>query len=262
MGRLRNAETGRLLIVPIDDSLINGPFGGLHDLHGTLGEINLARPDAVLGFVGQFERYASVLKDPSIAWIANVTASTKYSHHTDKRLIHSVRRAIACGCDGVAAHLNLTSDTEGAMIANLAAVVEEARGLGTPVLAIVYPRKTDADGRDDNYDELRVSNPEQYVDLVSHCVRVAVDVGASIVKTQYTGDPISFSRVVTAANGVPVVIAGGHLVSEGEALARAAEAITAGAAGVSFGRNVFNRRHVGRFIGRLRRTINEAASDG
>ena len=53
-----------------------------------------------------------------------------------------------------------------------------------------------------------------------------------MIKTQYTGSPETFRNVVDAAAPVPVVIAGGALVSPAQALATAADAVMAGAVGV------------------------------
>src|ERR1051326_8450647 len=65
----------------------------------------------------------------------------------------------------------------------------------------------------------------------------------------------SFASVVECAMGVPVLIAGGPLQPAEEVLLKAREAICAGAAGVSFGRNVFLRDNVGEFLQLLRGII-------
>jgi len=62
------------------------------------------------------------------------------------------------------------------------------------------------------------------------------------VKTVYTGSPETFREVVRGCP-VPVVVAGGpKLDSERAALAMVEGAIAGGAAGVSFGRNVFQSK--------------------
>ena len=93
-----------------------------------------------------------------------------------------------------------------------------------------------------NYQELRKADPDRYSQLVAHAARIGMELGADVIKTQYTGSPETFERVVEATRPVPVVIAGGPLCSESEVLSAARGAITAGARGVSFGRNVFERK--------------------
>lgn len=76
-----------------------------------------------------------------------------------------------------------------------------------------------------------------------------------MIKTQYTGDSGSFSQVVAAANNHPVFIAGGAMLEEQELYDMAKEAVAAGAAGVSIGRNVFNRVNSSEVIDNLRKIV-------
>jgi DhnA family fructose-bisphosphate aldolase class Ia len=74
---------------------------------------------------------------------------------------------------------------------------------------------------------------------VAHAARVGAELGADMVKTNYTGDPDSFSRVIESCP-VPVIIAGGPRVESEMDLLRMVEgAIGSGARGVAIGRNVF-----------------------
>ena len=76
-----------------------------------------------------------------------------------------------------------------------------------------------------------------------------------IIKTQFTGSAESFSKVVGAANGTPVLIAGGKMKDENELYAMVSDSIKAGGAGVSIGRNVFNREDSLEVIERLRKIV-------
>jgi DhnA family fructose-bisphosphate aldolase class Ia len=146
------------------------------------------------------------------------------------------------------------------MLSTLAAIVAEARQCSVPVLAIMYPRGETTDGHDNNYEALRVDEPDKYTDMVAHAVRIASDLGASMIKTQYTGSTDTFRRVVRAAAPTPVVIAGGPATAVTTALTLAAESIAAGAAGVSFGRNVFGRTDPAPVIRALRAIVHDGLS--
>ncbi len=80
------------------------------------------------------------------------------------------------------------------------------------------------------------------------------------MKTHYTGSAASFARVVEAAGAVPVLISGGPLADSESMLRTAAEAVSAGAAGVSFGRNVFSRNQPWRMIRALKDVVLNGAS--
>jgi DhnA family fructose-bisphosphate aldolase class Ia len=80
-------------------------------------------------------------------------------------------------------------------------------------------------------------------DAVAHAARVGAELGADIVKTNYTGEQNDFARVVESCP-VPLVIAGGPRVeSEADLLGMVEGAIAAGARGVAIGRNVFQHEN-------------------
>ena len=177
----------------------------------------------------------------------NLTASTVRSTHTHKILVGTAEQAVRASADAIAVHVNITDKHEGDMLRNLGQMVRECEQFQLPVVAIMYPRRWDGDG-DDNYEKLKSDNAEEYAKLIAHACRIGVELGADLIKTQYSGDPESFQTVVRAANGIPVVIAGGPLVERSLAIQRAKEAIAAGAAGVSFGRNIYQRNDIRQFL--------------
>ena len=77
------------------------------------------------------------------------------------------------------------------------------------------------------------------VKYVKHAARVGAELGADIVKVNYTGSPESFQEVI-AGCPVPVVIAGGEkMETDQELLTMVEGALAAGGCGVSIGRNIF-----------------------
>lgn len=248
--RLSNLFTdGKTLVVPIDDSLIFGPKEGLFDLKTTVQNILSAGPNALLGFKRDMEYIVeSGFRTP---FIYNLTASTVLNNHTQKQVIADVENALTMGADCVAAHINISSQYEGEMLHNFAMISNECDRLGMPLLAIAYPRK-EVNGKDYNYEDLKASDPLKYTELVAHCTRIVCELGADIIKTNYTGSAETFKSVVTAACGKPVIVAGGPKVPVEQSLQWAYNVIAAGGAGVSFGRNVFNSDHIGEYIKALK----------
>jgi len=255
LSRIFASGSFKSLIVPIDDSLISGPVAGLQSAPEKVLAIAEAGPDAVIGFVGQFYRFAPQLSATS--WIVNLTASTKRRDHTRKRQVTSVMAALGAGADCVAVHVNFTSRYQSQMLRILSQVTAEAHDVSLPVLAIAYARAETQAGEDENYAALQEQQEAEYADLVAHAVRVVVDLGADAVKTNFTGSAETFERVILAANGRPVVTAGGPLVPESQAVERARLAIKAGAAGISFGRNVFSRDRPTQVLAQLREALRE-----
>lgn len=236
------ARNGKAFIVPIDDLLISGTDHQMVDYQEKLSLFNRMPIDAVLGYPGAFSQFFSVLHRKP--WIINLTTSTILNAHTEKRLSLTLKNAILAGADAVAVHVNMTAPTEGEMIQNLAAVSCECQEYGIPLLAIVYVRKPDKQGIDDNYLDLKENNNAKYTSLVAHACRVAVELGADIIKTNFTGDVGSFRKVIYAAGNVPVVIAGGPVVEKNVAYDNIRKALDAGAAGICFGRNLLSRKDI------------------
>src|SRR5688572_14492612 len=214
--RIFSNPSNRLVITPLDDSLLAGPTGGLEDLKAKTKLIASSRPDAIIGFQGLIRNFYKEIGE--IPTILNLTASTTRKLHTKKTLVGSVELALQLGAEAVAVHVNISSIYESEMLKILGEVSYNCNLYGIPLMGIMYPRTEKADGSDDNYYKLKQTDNEKYTELVAHAVRVGVELGVDFIKTQYTGDVESFSKVVKAASPIPVVIAGGIPVELDELL--------------------------------------------
>jgi DhnA family fructose-bisphosphate aldolase class Ia len=145
--------------------------------------------------------------------------------------IAEVEEALVLGADAVVLFTALGGDTEPGMIDILANVGRESAALGMPFIAEAEFPTTYA-----TVEELK----QQYgFEYLRRNVRLCAELGADIVKTNWPGDPESFGKLVEAANGIPVVLAGGSRLDDEELLGRMQVAVEAGAIGCSVGRNIF-----------------------
>jgi fructose-bisphosphate aldolase/2-amino-3,7-dideoxy-D-threo-hept-6-ulosonate synthase len=145
--------------------------------------------------------------------------------------IAEVEEALVLGADAVVLFTALGGDTEPGMIEILASVGRECSALGMPFIAEAEFPTTYA-----TVEELK----QQYgFEYLRRNVRLCAELGADIVKTNWPGDPESFAKLVEAANGIPVVLAGGSRLKDEELLWRMQVAVEAGAIGCSVGRNIF-----------------------
>lgn len=227
--------TGKCVIVPIDDNLISGTFGGLENCDSIADTIISCFPSAILGYKLAIQKTLN----SEIPIIYNITASTIHSCHTQKVMISSVEQAISYFVDAIAVHINIGSKYESRMLEMLGTVSERCKYFGIPLFVIIYPRKELLNGGDDNYFDLKSNNREEYTKMIIHCVKIARELGADIIKTHYTGCSDSFKRVVGSAGNIPVLISGGEKVAVKEILSNALGAMKAGAKGVCIGRNVY-----------------------
>ena len=145
--------------------------------------------------------------------------------------VAEVEEAARLGADAVVLFTALGGDGEPGMIRTLAGVGRECASLGIPLIAEAEFPTTYA-----SVEELT----EQYgFEYLQRNVRLCAELGADIVKTNWPGDADAFGRLVEAANGVPVVLAGGSRLEDPQLLGRMEAAMVAGAVGCSVGRNIF-----------------------
>ena len=163
--------------------------------------------------------------------------------------IAEVEEALVLGADAVVLFTALGGDTESSMIEILAGVGRECAALGMPFIAEAEFPTTYA-----SVEELK----DQYgFEYLRRNVRLCAELGADIVKTNWPGDPDSFAKLIEAANGLPVVLAGGSRLEDAELLTRMEQAVAAGAIGCSVGRNIFMHRSPEAITRALARVIRE-----
>ena len=163
--------------------------------------------------------------------------------------IADVEEALTLGADAVVLFTALGGDTEAGMIDILSAVGRECAMLGMPFIAEAEFPTTYA-----TVEELK----QQYgFEYLRRNVRLCAELGADIVKTNWPGDQDSFGKCVEAANGIPVVLAGGSRLEDAELLTRMEQAMAAGAIGCSVGRNIFMHANPEAITRALSRVIRE-----
>ncbi|MFQ5454004.1 MAG: 2-amino-3,7-dideoxy-D-threo-hept-6-ulosonate synthase [Candidatus Zixiibacteriota bacterium] len=215
----------KAIIVPMDHGMSDGPIKGLINVDKTIEEVTLGGASSVILHKGIIKSLNSV---PDTGLIMHASAGTCLQQDTNnKRLVGSVTEAIRLGADAMSLHINVGgSNHEPDMLAKLGNVAEECDLWDIPLLAMMYPRGKSISSPID---------PKQ-VEIVT---RVGAELGADIVKSVYTGDVDSFSRVVEGCP-VPIVVAGGpKLNNNRQVLQMVADITEAGAIGVMLGRNIF-----------------------
>jgi predicted phospho-2-dehydro-3-deoxyheptonate aldolase len=238
-------NSDRILIVAMDHGTTLGPIDGLVDMKKAVRSVFEGNTDAVVVHKGLMRDISKVIDSQSGELIIHLSASTEMSPHINRKdLVSTVEHAIRLGASGISIHVNLGNEYEPEMLKHLGKVSEECDQWGMPLLAMMYVR----DGSKENE-----FNP----DKIKHAARVAEELGADIVKVNYTGSPETFSQITNAVN-IPVVIAGGPKIdSTADLLGMIADAVDAGAAGVSIGRNVFQAENPALLSADIRKILDE-----
>jgi len=247
-------RSGRGLIVALDHGLPLGPMPGIMDVSQTLGQIVEARPDGVLLTPGQArscKRHLLGKDSPALLlrldWtnmFRNQPAPEGYAP------IRKVRDAVKFGACGVVTYLFYgyeNGEMQSLNMREVARTARECEGYGVPLVVEAMARGKLVKTREVDPEVLKIP------------VRMAAEIGADIIKTDYTGDPDSFSEI-TRCSPVPVMIAGGPKMGSPQAALRAvSDALKAGAVGVFFGRNIFQAPSPLLMVRALRALIHEDA---
>ncbi len=226
LSRIYRHDHERLLVVPLDHSITDGPVTGGRRVNQLIGRLAAGGVDAVVLHKGAL-RYVDHRHFMQTSLVLHLSASTVHAPDPDaKYLVTSVEEALRLGADAVSVQVNLGSRGEAAQVRDLGLVAEACDRWNMPLLAMMYPRGP------------KIDDPRDPT-LVAHAATLAADLGADIVKVPYVGSPERMAEI-TRDCPVPLIVAGGpRRASTGEVLSYVADALHGGAAGVAMGRNIF-----------------------
>jgi DhnA family fructose-bisphosphate aldolase class Ia len=223
---------GVSLICALDHGMTSPTFlEPLADIAARTGEAVAGGANVIMmskGMIGRAEPAFS--PTTSLALLLSASANPAEAQ-PEVVQVAQVEEALRLGADAVVLFTALGGAGEAGMIRTLAGVGRECAALGMPLIAEAEFPTTYA-----QVEELK----EQYgFEYLRRNVRLCAELGADIVKTNWPGHEEQFGRLVAAAGGVPVVLAGGSRVGDGELLWRMERAMAAGGIGCSVGRNIF-----------------------
>jgi len=243
LGRL--FSRGKAVVVAVDHGGYMGPIEGIEDLPRQIelfkkADAILVNPNMAKCCGSFFASHDAPLMIVRLNWGSHYSPNFKEGY---ARRMATVRQAVALGADMVIASL-LLGGKEEANIENvtlLGEIFEETEALGIPLIGEFIP----VEG---------VHGLARDEEVVRLGVRMCAEVGADLLKTVYIP---GFSKLVKSVP-IPVLALGGaKMDTELEALKFAKNSIEEGAAGVVYGRNVFQARDPEAFLGALIRVIRE-----
>lgn len=232
----RILKQGRAVVFAFDHGVEHGPSDFPHeflDPYKIISRVVEGGVDAIM----MLPATAYLTRD---AWAGRTSLIVKLTSKTnlrppDERLRQSTfglfEEAVSLGADAVAATVYWGSQFEDQMLEKWFSIKGKADLFGIPCLQLAYPRGPSIKNI---YD----------VEVVRYGVRAAVESGADLIKTYYTGSEESFREVVKVASGIPVLMSGGPPRENFMEFLRDVENVMkAGGSGVVVGRNVFRHPH-------------------
>lgn len=237
LGRLFDRESGRSFVAAIDHGVTIGVPSGAERAVEAVERVVACEPDAVLIAPGMLAKTGELFAFrgapvPIVRadWLINDPRLTELGEAY--RVLVSPTHAAHLGGEAFIMFLILGVE-EGAMFADnvraVATAAEEAHKVGLPLLVevVAWGARTTAAGR------------RKDADLLAFGCRMAAELGADAVKTEWTGDVASMRQVIEGCPA-PVLVLGGPKTETPEpTLAATRGAMEAGARGVVYGRNVW-----------------------
>lgn len=255
LNRILREHGQRSLVVAFDHALVLGPIRGTENPTEQIRTFANANVDGILLNLGLLRHCSEAFRagrTPGI--IARIDWTTVWNSLSEGTggalrscMLATPEEALRLGADAVLTYMVVgtgDADFEAREIERNAAVARECERLGIPLIV-----ETLARGKN-------VENPGDPKWLKLH-TRMAVELGADVIKTDYAGDITGMQSVVEACP-IPILVLGGS--RNAAALEVVRGVVAAGAAGVFFGRNVFQADDISAFLEAARTVLDGKAA--
>jgi DhnA family fructose-bisphosphate aldolase class Ia len=246
-------QTRGTLVIAFDHALVLGPIPGTVDARNQVQRFIDARADAILLNLGNFRFFAEANCDdtpPGLIARLDWTTAFNESAKTEPKgfqtcLVAHPEEALEAGADAVITFLTVGSgdaEFDKTEIQRVGALARECERVGVPLFVESIARG------------VQVDNPRDAKWLKLH-TRIAAELGADVIKTENAAD-VDTLRTVIKACPVPILVLGGSRTGSDEDVLNTVRGIMqAGAAGVFFGRNIFQADNMAELLQRVRAAL-------
>jgi class I fructose-bisphosphate aldolase len=247
--RLFGAD-GKCCEVALDHGVHNEPsfLSGIEDLGEVVDRLVAAGADALLLSMGQAhllqrhlgrQRPSLVVRSDPTNFYGMPTPDHVFCHLVEG----AVERAVALDAAALVVNLLWTADQPSLhrqCVANISKLKPQCERLGLPMIVEPLLMIPDEKNRTYKFDP----NLSRYAALV----RQAVELGADVVKADPSENLDEYDQILQSASGKPVLVRGGSRISDKELLIRTHKLMEKGAAGIVYGRNIYQHAHPERML--------------
>ena len=253
ISRVFNSDSDRAVIIAIDHGLFLGSLEGIKDPRVIVKRLIHNQIDGIIMTAGAFkftkelfpgkESPARIL---AIDYVLFSNVPGNFDSPFGYTLVSSVEEAVKWGFDMLKILLIWGTDknTQLTSIKTIAKLAGECERWEMPLMieTVLWGQAIPEDKKTD---------PR----ILEHACRMAVEIGADVLKIPYTGNIENFSAI-TNNLPVPVVILGGPKTNnDRDVLQTVKDSVDAGAKGVAFGRNVWQHQQMDAVLAALKDII-------
>lgn len=223
MKRLFVGDKNRCLLSPLDHGGWLGPVKGIDNPVRIVREVVAGGANALLAGPGFLQAAAAEIPaSMGIVLRLSITAGLS-KKSTQETPVACLETALQMNADAVAVSVFFGRDGDIEIYHWLAEMIQKCQPYGMPVVAEMMPPE------DKFFDPI----------AVAHAARIGFEIGADVIKTNYSGDRDSFKKIVESVP-LPIIIAGGPKgKGDDSTVDMVKDAVAAGAAGVAIGRRVW-----------------------
>jgi len=263
LNRLFNPDSGRALDVAVDHGFFGEPsfLTGIEDMDSVIATLVAANPDAVQLTLGQARTLQSFpgKHKPALVLrtdVANVYGNPLDDHIFSHHLPHAIEEAVRLDAVAVCAnlmHLPGRPEIREANIRSIMALRKEATRYAMPLMIepLVMQDNAAAGG---GY------MVDGDTDKIVTLVRQAKELGADLIKADPTDNVADYSKVISVAGDVPVLVRGGGRVDDRTLLERTVAVLDQGARGIVYGRNIIQHPNPAGITAALMAVLHRGAS--
>jgi DhnA family fructose-bisphosphate aldolase class Ia len=247
------------LVVAFDHALVLGPIPGTIDPARQIRRFVEAKADAILLNLSSVHYFAESVSSSDHApglivrldWTTAFNEPTKLGPNAFQTcLVAHPEDALRSGADAVITFFFVggggDAEFERREVERVGSLASECERAGIPLIVESLARGS------------QVQNPRDSKWLRLH-TRMAAELGADVIKTENAGDLPTMREVVSACP-VPILVLGGSRTSTDEEVLNVVRSIVqSGAAGVFFGRNIFQADNMPELLQRVRSILGEQA---
>ena len=225
---------GKILLLAYDQGIEHGPTDFNDKNVDPNYVIDIAANGGFTGLVlqkGVAEKYYDKLKRENVNLVLKLNGKTSLVKGDPvSRELASVGEARDLGAVAVGYTIYIGSGHEEEMMVEASKIQSEAHQWGLPLILWIYPRGA-------GLKDIKKS------DLMAYATRVALTVGADVVKVHPEGSMKDFAWAVKSAGKVRVICAGGSKMPESKLLKTIKGYMKEGGSGMAIGRNVWQDKN-------------------
>ncbi len=242
------AQDKKTFIMAMDHGANFDVLPALKDVGKVIKEIAAAGADAFLATPGMVLHHGDCFLGKGIILRIDGAVSHLGDRSKPLQIVVSPEDALRMGVDAVIAMSFPGSKFEYESLGNFSRAVNDFHRFNIPVTAEALPR-----GFEKADDSRAPKN-------ITFACRQAVELGADIVKTEYTGDQESFKQLTESVYAPVVILGGSKKVPEEQMLREIKDSMQAGGAGVAMGRNIWGHENPARYAAAIAKLIHEDCS--